>query len=66
MTVETDYTMAGLTTDAGIEPAGEEKPSRLSKGTRLLAGLAIIFFLSGWFFWWRGLKQSRSRSDKNR
>lgn len=60
LTVETDYVMDRQATDAGVEVTGGEKPSRASKGTRLLAGLAIIFFLSGWFFWWRGLQQSRS------
>ncbi len=39
-------------------PAPEAPPGGLSKGTGVLIGLAVIFGLFGFFFWWRGLKRA--------
>lgn len=52
----------------GDDPVAESAPARAAgpgPGSTL-AGLSVIFFLSGAFFWWKGLRLSRLKPGKDR
>lgn len=51
----------------GDDPVKNSAPARAAGPLpgRAAAGLSVIFFLSGAFFWWKGLRRSRLKPGKD-